>query len=105
MQFVAPADFTVLIARGIRPGRRRLFAIDGSKALRQGIEAVYGSNNPVQRYRRQNRQRLEPTFLNGLAAVPGPTPFAPSSPTDCELNRRKRVTRRSGLPSVAISFL
>lgn len=40
-----------LVARGIRPGRRRLFVIDGSKALRHGIEAVYGSDNPVQRCR------------------------------------------------------
>lgn len=45
-----------LVARGIRPGRRRLFVIDGSKALRQGIEAVYGSNNPVQRCR-QHKER------------------------------------------------
>jgi putative transposase len=40
-----------LVARGIRPGRRRLFVIDGSKALRNAIEAVYGSGNPVQRCR------------------------------------------------------
>jgi transposase-like protein len=39
-----------LVARGIAPGRRRLFVIDGSKALRAGIEAVYGKN-PVQRCR------------------------------------------------------
>jgi len=40
-----------LVARGIRPGRRRLFVIDGSQALRRGIDAVYGSDNPVQRCR------------------------------------------------------
>jgi putative transposase len=40
-----------LVARGIRPGRRRLFVIDGSKALRCAIDAVFGSNNPVQRCR------------------------------------------------------
>ena len=47
-----------LVARGVRPGRRRLFVIDGSKALRQGIEAVYGSNNPVQRCRRHKERNV-----------------------------------------------
>ena len=40
-----------LVARGVKPGRRRLFVIDGSKALRSAIEAVYGTDNPVQRCR------------------------------------------------------
>jgi transposase-like protein len=40
-----------LVARGVKPGRRRLFVIDGSKALRAAIEAVYGQDNPVQRCR------------------------------------------------------
>jgi len=40
-----------LVARGVKPGRRRLFVIDGSKALRQAICAVYGDTNPVQRCR------------------------------------------------------
>jgi len=47
-----------LVSRGVRPGRRRLFVIDGSKALRQGIEAVYGSNNPVQRCRRHKERNV-----------------------------------------------
>ncbi len=47
-----------LVARGVRPGRRRLFVIDGSKALRQGIEAVYGSTNPVQRCRRHKERNV-----------------------------------------------
>lgn len=29
-----------LVARGVTPGRKRLFVIDGSKALRAGIDAV-----------------------------------------------------------------
>jgi len=41
-----------LVARGVKPGRRRLFVIDGSKALRAGIDAVYGAENPVQRCRK-----------------------------------------------------
>lgn len=40
-----------LVARGVKPGRRRLFVIDGSKALRAAVDAVYGSDNPVQRCR------------------------------------------------------
>ena len=40
-----------LVERGVQPGRRRLFVIDGSKALRQAIDAVFGANNPVQRCR------------------------------------------------------
>ena len=40
-----------LVERGIKPNRLRLFVIDGSKALRCAINAVYGSKNPVQRCR------------------------------------------------------
>jgi transposase-like protein len=47
-----------LVARGIRPGRRRLFVIDGSKALRRAIDAVYGTNNPVQRCRRHKERNV-----------------------------------------------
>jgi len=40
-----------LVSRGVKPDRVRLFVIDGSKALRNAIDAVYGSKNPVQRCR------------------------------------------------------
>jgi transposase-like protein len=40
-----------LVERGVKPGRKRLFVIDGSKALRKGINLVYGADNPVQRCR------------------------------------------------------
>jgi putative transposase len=40
-----------LVERGIKPYRLRLFVIDGSKALRCAIDAVYGPKNPVQRCR------------------------------------------------------
>ena len=40
-----------LVERGVKPGVRRLFVIDGSKALRAAIDAVYGSDQPVQRCR------------------------------------------------------
>ena len=31
-----------LVARGIRPDRRRLFVVDGAKALRSAIAQVFG---------------------------------------------------------------
>lgn len=40
-----------LVNRGLTPERRRLFVIDGSKALRAGIHRVFGSRTPVQRCR------------------------------------------------------
>jgi len=40
-----------LVERGVKRGRLRLFVIDGSKALRCAINAVYGPKNPVQRCR------------------------------------------------------
>jgi putative transposase len=40
-----------LVERGLDPERRRLFVIDGSKALRKAIDQVFGRANPVQRCR------------------------------------------------------
>jgi putative transposase len=40
-----------LVARGLTPSRPRLFVIDGSKALRAGIDRVYGQTAAVQRCR------------------------------------------------------
>jgi len=40
-----------LVERGVAPDRRRLFVVDGSKALRVAVDAVYGADNPVQRCR------------------------------------------------------
>jgi transposase-like protein len=40
-----------LVARGLDAKRKRLFVIDGSKALRSAINAVFGSHTPVQRCR------------------------------------------------------
>ncbi len=47
-----------LVERGVKPGQRRLFVIDGSKALRKAIDAVYGSDNPVQRCRNHKRKNV-----------------------------------------------
>lgn len=40
-----------LVARGIDAAKRYLFVIDGSKALRKGIDEVFGANQAVQRCR------------------------------------------------------
>ena len=47
-----------LVERGVKPDRRRLFVIDGSKALRKAIDAVYGQENPVQRRRNHKRKNV-----------------------------------------------
>lgn len=48
---VATALLTDLVERGVKPGAKRLFVIDGSKALRAAIDSVFGSDNPIQRCR------------------------------------------------------
>ena len=47
-----------LVGRGVHPERRRLFVIDGSKALRAGIDAVFGPGNPVQRCRNHKLENV-----------------------------------------------
>jgi transposase-like protein len=47
-----------LVARGVAPGRRRLFVIDGAKALRKAIDSVFGQDNPVQRCRRHKERNV-----------------------------------------------
>jgi transposase-like protein len=48
---VATALLSSIAERGVAPGAKHLFVIDGSKALRKAIGCVYGSDNPVQRCR------------------------------------------------------
>ena len=40
-----------LVARGVKPDVKRLFVIDGAKALRAAIHRIFGSQHPVQRCR------------------------------------------------------
>lgn len=40
-----------LVARGLDPKEPRLFVIDGAKALRAGIDAVFGTHHAIQRCR------------------------------------------------------
>ncbi len=55
---VAKALLEDLVARGVKPSRRRLFVIDGSKALRTAIDQVYGRHNPVQRCRKHKERNV-----------------------------------------------
>jgi len=50
-QVVAQGLLERLVEHGLNPKRRYLFVIDGSKALRAAINAVFGAENPVQRCR------------------------------------------------------
>jgi putative transposase len=47
-----------LVERGVKPERRRLFMIDGSKALRAAINAVFGSASLVQRCRQHKLRNV-----------------------------------------------
>jgi putative transposase len=47
-----------LVARGLKTGLKYLFVIDGSKALRAAIDAVFGSHNPVQRCRNHKLENV-----------------------------------------------
>ncbi len=61
-----------MVERGIKPGVRRLFVIDGSKALRKAIDAVYGQDNPVQRcrvHKLRNAEEKAPSHLKEMVAT------------------------------------
>lgn len=61
-----------LVERGIGPELKRLFVIDGSKALRAAIDAVYGKGNPVQRCRIHKLRNVKdhlPDHLKETAAL------------------------------------
>lgn len=55
---VAKALLEDIASRGVHPNRRRLFVIDGSKALRAAIDTVFGSTNPVQRCRNHKMRNV-----------------------------------------------
>jgi len=47
-----------LVERGLKPDRRYLFVIDGSKALRAAIDAVFGQRQAVQRCRQHKLENV-----------------------------------------------
>lgn len=61
-----------LVARGVKPERKRLFVIDGSKALRKAIDDVFGKQHPVQRcqvHKRRNVLGYLPKEMQGQVAA------------------------------------
>ncbi len=63
---VATALLESIAERGVASGVKRLFVIDGSKALRKAIDAVYGSDNPVQRCRNHKIKNVVDHLPNDL---------------------------------------
>lgn len=63
---VATALLEGIAERGVAPGVKRLFVIDGSKALRKAIDAVYGGDNPVQRCRNHKVKNVVDHLPNEL---------------------------------------
>ena len=59
---------TDLIERGLKPDVPRLFVIDGSRALRAGIEAVFGEQAPVQRCRAHKVRNVTERLPKEIAA-------------------------------------
>jgi transposase-like protein len=55
---VTPALLQDLVERGLDPERRRLFVIDGSKALRKAIAQVFGQDHLVQRCRNHKLRNI-----------------------------------------------
>jgi transposase-like protein len=63
---VATALLESIAERGVAPSVKRLFVIDGSKALRKAVDSVYGSENPVQRCRNHKVKNVVDHLPNEL---------------------------------------
>jgi putative transposase len=57
-QAVAKGLLEDVVQRGLKTGRKYLFVMDGSKALRAAIDAVFGGENPVQRCRHHKLENV-----------------------------------------------
>ncbi len=57
-QVVAQGLLEDVVRRGVRTDRKYLFVIDGSKALRAAIDAVFGAQHPVQRCRQHKIENV-----------------------------------------------
>jgi hypothetical protein len=64
--------------RGVRTDRKYLFVIDGSKALRAAIDAVFGADHPVQRCRHHIAGR-DPRLPEGWNVPSRAKPYEPGS--------------------------
>ena len=75
-----------LVEHGVDPARRRLFIIDGSKALRTAINAVFGAEMPVQRCRNHK-----------LRNVLGRLPREPQTQTASLMRAAWKMNPREGM--------
>jgi transposase-like protein len=75
-----------LVARGVTPTRPYLFLIDGSKALRAAVTAVFGADTPVQRCR---HHKIE----NVISSVPN----ALKEELKCEMKAAYRLSAKDGM--------
>jgi putative transposase len=75
-----------LVEHGVDPARRRLFIIDGSKALRTAINAVFGAEAPVQRCRNHK-----------LRNVLGRLPREPQTQTASLMRAAWKMNPREGM--------
>jgi putative transposase len=57
-QAVAKGLLEDVVRRGLKTDRKYLFVIDGAKALRLAIDAVFGAENPVQRCRHHKLENV-----------------------------------------------
>jgi transposase-like protein len=57
-QAVAKGLLEDMVRRGVKLDRKYLFVIDGSKALRTAIDAVFGAKHPVQRCRHHKLENV-----------------------------------------------
>lgn len=97
-----------LVERGVKPGRKRLFVIDGSKALRKGINLVYGAENPVQRCRAHKIRNVMGHLPDELKdQVKSVMKAAYRLPADEGLDKIKRQAKwlEAEYPSAAASLL
>jgi len=66
------------VRRGVKLDRKYLFVIDGSKALRTAIDAVFGTKHPVQRCRHHIAGR-DPRLPEGWNVPSRANPYEPGS--------------------------
>jgi putative transposase len=96
-----------LVGRGLKTGRKYLFVIDGSKALRCAIEAVFGAENPVQRCRNHKLENVSgylPKELKGQVKAAMRAAFRlPEKEGMARLEKQAQWLERE-YPSAAVSL-
>jgi putative transposase len=97
-----------LVERGVSPERRRLFVIDGSKALRQAIDTVFGRANPVQRCRNHKVKNVLgylPEELRGSVSAVMKSAYRLAPKEGMARLRQQAAWLEKSYPSAAASLL